>query len=228
MYYLSGFVIGVMGSMHCIGMCAPLSMVMHSPKMMLGRIVYNTGRVITYGLIGILVGFLGQLVAMGEVQQVLSIFAGAMLLLAAIFPYLSSKLQSSPAWYNRLIASLKRAMGGFIRKKGLGSSLMVGMLNGLLPCGLVYLALAGAALAGSAAGGMTYMLFFGLGTIPAMLLAPLIGQWLQQRFAFDLNKAYPVFLGILGLIFILRGMNLGIPVLSPELLFEAKGPIPEC
>ena len=105
---------------------------------------------------------------------------------------------------------------------------MVGMLNGLLPCGLVYLALAGAALAGSAAGGMTYMLFFGLGTIPAMLLAPLIGQWLQQRFAFDLNKAYPVFLGILGLIFILRGMNLGIPVLSPELLFEAKGPIPEC
>ena len=228
MYYLSGFVIGVMGSLHCIGMCAPLSMVMHSPKMIADRLTYNTGRVITYGLIGLLVGFLGQLVAMGGVQQALSIFAGAVLLLAALFPYLSSRLQSSPAWYNRLIASLKRAMGGFIRKKGLGSSLMVGMLNGLLPCGLVYLALAGAALAGSAAGGMTYMLFFGLGTIPAMLLAPLIGRWLQQRFTFDLNKAYPVFLGILGIIFILRGMNLGIPVISPELLFEANGPIPEC
>ena len=105
---------------------------------------------------------------------------------------------------------------------------MVGMLNGLLPCGLVYLALAGAALAGSGSGGMTYMLFFGLGTLPAMMLAPLVGQWIQQRFSFDLNKVYPFFLGILGLIFILRGLNLGIPVLSPELLIDANGPIPDC
>jgi sulfite exporter TauE/SafE len=228
MYYISGLVIGIMGSLHCIGMCAPLSMVIHSPAMWKSRLVYNSGRLLTYGFIGLLVGFIGQLVAMGGIQQVLSLMAGVVLLIAAFFPYLSKKLQSSPSWYNRLIAALKRAMGAYIRKRGWGSSLMVGMLNGLLPCGLVYLALAGAALAGSASGGMIYMLFFGLGTIPAMMLAPLIGKWLHQHLGFDLNKAFPVFLGILGFIFILRGMNLGIPVLSPELFLEANGPIPDC
>jgi sulfite exporter TauE/SafE len=228
MYYLSGFLVGIMGSLHCIGMCAPLSMVITSPKYVAGRLVYNSGRLLTYALLGLLVGFLGQLVAMGGVQQGLSIFAGAVLLVAALFPVLSKSLQSSPSWYNQAIAKLRKAMGGFIRKKGLGSSLAVGMLNGLLPCGLVYLALAGTALAGSAQGGMTYMLFFGLGTFPAMLLAPYLSQWLQRRFSFNLNKAYPVFLGLLGLIFILRGLNLGIPMLSPELLFNASGPIPDC
>jgi sulfite exporter TauE/SafE len=228
MYYLSGFLVGIMGSLHCFGMCSPLSMVMQNHKFLAGKLVYNFGRVITYSLLGLLVGFLGQLVAMGGIQQVLSIGAGVFILSAAIFPVLARKMEGGHAGAARFVSWLKQSIGRFIGRKGLLASLSVGMLNGLLPCGLVYLALAGAALAGSMESGAIYMLAFGLGTFPMMLAAATIGRGLQHRFSLNLNKVYPVFLGILGLIFILRGLNLGIPYLSPELLLNGDQGITDC
>jgi uncharacterized protein len=228
MYYLSGFLVGIMGSLHCLGMCAPLSMVMGNRKFLIGKLVYNSGRVITYAILGLFVGLLGQLIAYGGLQQVLSIFAGVFILAFAALPYLAKRLESGNTLPGKLVFWLKKKMGLFIKKPGYSSSFTVGMLNGILPCGLVYLALAGAALAGSMEGGMIYMIFFGLGTFPMMLLAASIGKFFQKKFSLNLVKVYPYFMAALGIIFIIRGLDLGIPMVSPSLLMGADSSITDC
>ena len=228
MYYLSGFLVGIMGSLHCLGMCAPLSMVMGNKKFLKGKLIYNSGRVVTYAILGLFVGLLGQLIAYGGLQQVLSVFAGLFLLTFAVMPYLAKKIESGSSLASKLVIWLKSKMGLFLKKPGYSSSFTVGMLNGILPCGLVYLALAGAALAGSMEGGMVYMIFFGLGTFPMMLLAASIGKFFQQKFSFNLIKIYPYFLAVLGIFFIIRGLDLGIPMVSPSLLMGADASITDC
>lgn len=228
MYYLSGFLVGIMGSLHCLGMCAPLSMVMGNRKFLIGKLVYNSGRVITYAILGLFVGLLGQLIAYGGLQQVLSILAGVFILAFAALPYLAKRLESGNTLPGKLVFWLKKKMGLFIKKPGYSSSFTVGMLNGILPCGLVYLALAGAALAGSMEGGMIYMIFFGLGTFPMMLLAASIGKFFQRKLSLNLVKVYPYFMAVLGIIFIIRGLDLGIPMVSPSLLMGADASITDC
>ncbi len=228
MYYLSGFLVGIMGSLHCLGMCAPLSMVMGSKKFLKGKLVYNGGRVVTYAILGLLVGLIGQLIAYGGLQQILSLLAGFFILAFAAMPYLAKRLESGSSQAAKLVSWLKSKMGLYIKKPGYTSSFAVGMLNGILPCGLVYLGLAGAALAGSMEGGMIYMIFFGLGTFPMMLVAASVGKFFHQRFSFNLLKLYPYFMAVLGIIFIIRGLDLGIPMVSPSLLMGADSSITDC
>ncbi len=95
------------------------------------------------------------------------------------------------------------------------SLFFIGMLNGLLPCGLVYMAIAGAIGTGGVAEGSLYMILFGLGTIPMLLSISLAGNIMSIAVRKRINKLIPVLVVIVGVLFILRGLSLGIPYLSP-------------
>jgi sulfite exporter TauE/SafE len=94
---------------------------------------------------------------------------------------------------------------------------LIGILNGFLPCGLVYVALAGAIASGDAISGAAVMILFGLGTIPAMFAASVFGKFINIGIRTKLRKAVPALAILLAAVFILRGLNLGIPYLSPRL-----------
>jgi sulfite exporter TauE/SafE len=97
------------------------------------------------------------------------------------------------------------------------SLLLIGLLNGLLPCGLVYLGIAGALATGDILDGAMFMAAFGLGTIPAMLLVTSIRDYISIRFRERVRKVVPVFAGLMATMLILRGMGLGIPYISPAI-----------
>ena len=111
---------------------------------------------------------------------------------------------------------------GLSREAALRSTLLLfGLLNGLLPCGLVYAALAGAAATGGPLGGALFMAAFGLGTIPAMLAVSLAGRLITAPWRARFQRAVPVAMAVLAVLFIVRGLSLGIPYLSPDLSPEA-------
>jgi sulfite exporter TauE/SafE len=228
MYYISGFLVGILGSLHCLGMCAPISLAVSNPRFLGHKLIYNSGRVITYSMLGILAGLFGQVIGYGGFQQVISISAGLVLLIIAFLPGLASKLEANGSISGKRITWLKKKMGLFLAKPSAKSTLGLGMVNGLLPCGLVYIALAGAALAGSVTGGVIYMAAFGLGTFPMMLLAASIGKGFFGKYGFSLRKLYPWFVAGLGILFIIRGLDLGIPFLSPEIPGAQATGISDC
>ncbi|HOW32340.1 MAG TPA: sulfite exporter TauE/SafE family protein, partial [Bacteroidales bacterium] len=96
------------------------------------------------------------------------------------------------------------------------SLFLIGLLNGLLPCGLVYIAIAGSIGSGSALMGAIYMALFGLGTMPMLLAINLSGGFISTSLRKKINKLIPILVIIVGILFILRGLSLGIPYISPS------------
>jgi hypothetical protein len=115
------------------------------------------------------------------------------------------------------MARLRQKLSHYLFQGNPASLYATGLLNGLLPCGLVYMALAGATVAGQAKEGMLFMIFFGLGTMPAMFFTAFFRNWLKQPFRAQIRKWYPVMMVIMATLLILRGLNLGIPLVSPKL-----------
>ena len=218
----SAFLIGLFGSFHCIGMCGPIALALptqHNNKVALvtGRILYNVGRAITYAAIGLVFGLVGQSLSLVGFQQSVSIIAGVLLLLMVFIPSkISNKLYLLKPAYG-FTNFLKRKFGVLLKKQSVSSVFLIGLLNGFLPCGLVYIAVAGAIAAGGYLQGALYMFVFGLGTLPIMLAVSLAGNFISLGVRKRINKAIPAFMIILAFLFILRGMNLGIPYISPQL-----------
>lgn len=233
MIFWTAFMLGLIGGLHCLGMCGPLAIALpvagnSRATYFAGRVIYNLGRVITYALMGIVFGLIGKTFAFAGFQRGLSIALGVVILAAVIIgPKIGARFTLSRPVF-ALVAKLKTALGALLKKRSLASMLGIGFLNGFLPCGLVYVALAGAALTGSGTQGMLYMIAFGVGTIPLMLAASLSGKMIQGRFRFNLQKAIPIALVMLAALFILRGMSLGIPYISPDLDAMAAGGCPGC
>lgn len=220
----AALLIGLAGSLHCIGMCGPIALALpvqnSSAAFYTGRILYNAGRIISYSLMGLLFGLLGSKIILAGFQQGLSIFLGVFILL---FIFLPAKYKNYFTGYSiiaKVVSSLKTVIGNLFKKKSLPAIFFIGFLNGFLPCGLVYIAVAGAAAAGSAFSGMIFMAAFGLGTSPAMFAASLFGKFISLNIRQKIRKLVPVFAVMLAVIFILRGLNLGIPMLSPKLSTE--------
>ncbi len=178
------------------------------------RIVYQLGRVTTYCLLGVVAGLVGKSILLAGLQRWLSIALGAAILLA----FLVSQKISMSAPVVRLVARLKTAMSAQLRQRTFRSLALLGLLNGLLPCGLVYVALAGAASLGSLAEGIFYMALFGLGTLPTMLGISLSGRVFPISLRLKLRGAIPLGVCLLAGLLILRGMALGIPYVSPALV----------
>lgn len=217
---ISAFVLGIMGSFHCAGMCGPIAIALplHGNSVggkIFGGALYNLGRTITYGIMGALFGLLGQGVAMIGFQQKISIIMGALMIISVLFPRLfKNQYSMSKSWFS-VVGKLKSSIGLMFSIRSYPSLFFIGMLNGLLPCGLVYMAIAGAIGTGSVGLGTLYMILFGLGTIPMLLGISLAGNLLSLTVRNRINKLIPIMVVVVGIFFILRGLSLGIPYLSP-------------
>lgn len=218
----TAFLLGLVGSFHCLAMCAPITWAMpDSDKKrslwLAGKLTYNGGRIITYAVLGGLAGGLGSTFAMAGWQQGLSVSVGVLMLggVLAFGMDVPDKVLTRPLM--RLISWVRRGIGRLMHKKSLGTRLMLGMLNGLLPCGLVYAAMIAAMSMGSLAGGAAYMTLFGLGTLPMLLTAAVFGKLINQQLRQKAWHLASKMVAIVGLLFILRGLNLGIPYLSPRI-----------
>ena len=218
----SAFMIGLFGSFHCIGMCGPIALALpvqteNRFNLIIGRILYNIGRAITYACIGLIFGLVGQTLSLAGLQQSVSIIAGVLILLMVIIPSrISNQIYLLKPAYG-FTNFLKARFGKLLKNKSLTSIFFIGLLNGFLPCGLVYIAVAGAIAAGGFLDGAFYMFAFGIGTLPIMLTVSLAGNFISINVRKKINKLIPVFMVALAFLFILRGMNLGIPYISPQI-----------
>ena len=217
---ISAFVLGIMGSFHCAGMCGPIAIALplHGNSLggkVFGGSLYNLGRTLTYGIMGALFGMLGQGLALMGFQQKISVVMGSLMIISVLFPALFRNQYSMEKSWISLVGKLKARIGMMFSIRSFQSLFFIGMLNGLLPCGLVYMALAGAIGTGSAALGTLYMLLFGLGTIPMLLGISLAGNLLSLTLRKRINRLIPVLVVVVGIFFILRGLSLGIRFLSP-------------
>ena len=221
----TALMLGLVGSLHCAGMCGPLALALPpagntTPAYVLGRVVYNLGRIATYCVLGLVFGLVGAALWLAGIQRWVSIALGVALLLGL---FASRKLvRWNPVIL--IVDQLKSRMSGLLRQRSLGSLAVLGLLNGLLPCGLVYAACAGAAATGGVLAGAQYMAAFGAGTVPMMLALSLSGKLVPVSLRLQLRKAIPVCLFLLATLLILRGMSLGIPYVSPDL----SGGSPSC
>ena len=216
----TGFMIGLAGSFHCIGMCGPIVLALpgsqdNAFRLAGSRLLYNGGRTLTYGFMGLIMGLIGETISLGGYQRPLSITIGVLILLGVILPARFMQRFYPADTYGRFTARLKNLWSRFFQKNTYGSLFVIGLLNGFLPCGLVYMALAGSLAVGSIAGGVSYMLLFGLGTIPVMLAMAFAGNFIGLKARRFINRLLPVGAALIAVLFILRGLALGIPYISP-------------
>lgn len=220
--------LGFLGSFHCIGMCGPIALALPgtaNSKILFAtnRLSYNIGRITTYALIGLLFGLLGKGFAMAGLQKSLSVALGIFVLVMAFLPAAFSQSVNPAGKLGRLVRWLKQKMQVQFRRRSHLSVYTIGILNGLLPCGLVYLAAAGAVTQPTPWMGALYMAAFGAGTLPAMLILAFAGNFLSIHWRNGIRKAMPLATVIIGLLLIVRGLELGIPYLSPVLALVEKG-----
>lgn len=224
---LAAFFVGLVGSLHCIGMCGPIAIALPVPdssnlSFFTGRILYNLGRVVTYAFLGAILGIVGSKIALAGAQQVVSIVLGIVIIIAVLLPQKYKNYFAQHPVIQKLAHPLKSNIGVLFSKGTFSAMFLIGILNGFLPCGLVYVALAGAIASGDAISGAAVMILFGLGTVPAMFAASVFGKFINIGIRTKIRKAVPVLAIILGVIFILRGMNLGIPMLSPKVSAQTE------
>jgi len=228
MELVTAFLIGLAGSLHCIGMCGPIVLALPQTDQgrlafWTGRILYNLGRVITYSIIGVIGGFIGQTIFAGGYQQTLSIAMGILILLFVFLPSKYAARIVGAGFHARIMSGLKGVWAKLMLRKSVGSLFVIGLLNGFLPCGLVYIALAGALATGDTVKGAMFMAAFGIGTIPVMLGMSLAGKALAVSLKKHMGKLVPIGGVLLAALFILRGMSLGIPYVSPKVEQTADG-----
>ena len=221
---LSALIFGLLGSFHCIGMCGPIAFMLpvdrEKPiKRFLQIVSYHLGRLFTYSLIGLLFGFLGKGFYFFGFQQQLSIIVGLLMILVILFPKILQRLSLSKK-ISTVILKIKNSLGKELRKKGNDTFFTIGFLNGFLPCGLVYMAIFGALTTSNAFTGSLYMFLFGIGTIPLMTAFVYLGNFTKGNFKKNIQKAIPVMVVFIGALFIVRGLGLGIPFLSPSPVLE--------
>ena len=218
----TGFVIGLFGSLHCIGMCGPIAIALpfgsyKNISFYIGRIVYNLGRVITYSCFGAIFGLIGKNLSLVGFQEWTSILAGVIILAGVFMPSKFKNYLATGFPFGKFTMKLKSAFGKLFKNKSIISLLLIGIINGILPCGFVYIGLAGALATNDVLNGVFYMALFGLGTVPVMLTASIAGNFINIKIRQRLTKIIPYLAVLLAILFILRGLNLGIPYISPKL-----------
>lgn len=219
---LSGLILGFAGSLHCVGMCGPLSLALPTGHLtgamkLFSLFVYQLGRVVMYSFLGLLFGFVGRGIYIAGFQQWFSISLGIFVLMLATFYFLKENFMHL-SFLNRFYAAVSRFIGNIIRNNtGLSGFLLLGMANGLLPCGMVYIALAATLSFYKVYQSVGFMAMFGAGTLPAMMLAAYSLQTFNLQLKKVFKRSIPFFIAGAGIILILRGMNLGIPFISPQL-----------
>jgi hypothetical protein len=217
----SAVILGFLGSLHCVGMCGPIAFMLpldrSNPVKKTGQIfLYHFGRLLSYSLLGLLFGFVGKVLYVSGLQQKLSIIIGVVMLGAVLISYSKFKTHKTFSPLYKTISRVKQSLGLQFKKKTNSALLTIGILNGFLPCGLVYMALFGAIAMGNPVQSSGYMLLFGLGTIPLMTGAAYIGNFLSVTVRAKIRQLVPLVITIIAMLFIVRGLGLGIPYVSPS------------
>jgi sulfite exporter TauE/SafE len=206
----SALLVGLLGSIHCLGMCGPLALALPVRKgghwqALSGRLLYNAGRILTYSLMGWVMGSLGWGMAFSTSQQHLSIAMAALLLVLWWMPTRITSRLSPLSALARFTARIRGRFSYLLQLRSYQALFLLGLLNGLLPCGLVYVALAGAVATGSGPPGMASMALFGLGTLPMMWVVSLASQWISAARRAWLTRFTPTFTLLVAFLLIIRG-----------------------
>ncbi|MGX1023794.1 sulfite exporter TauE/SafE family protein [Psychroflexus sp. MBR-150] len=218
----SAFILGLVGSLHCVGMCGPIAFMLpvsHDQPLKKGFQIglYHLGRISAYAIIGLVFGLVGQgFIAFGY-QQHISIAVGVLMIILVLIPQSYIKPLGIFRPFFRFINSIKSELGKALHKKSYDTFYSLGFLNGFLPCGLVYMAVVGAFATEGFGGSVLYMALFGLGTIPMMTSVVYAQSFIKKHLRFNYKKLIPIAVVIVGVLFILRGMGLGIKYISPKL-----------
>lgn len=232
MFY-TALLFGLLGSFHCVGMCGPIAFLLpvdrNNPLKKTAQIsLYHLGRLFSYAILGMIFGLVGKSLNLFGFQQQLSIIIGVLMVVVVLLPQQTfNKYNFSKPVY-RVVSKIKSSLGKELKKKSPDTFLTIGFLNGFLPCGLVYMAIFGAIASGNIWQGSLYMALFGLGTVPLMTSAIYLGNFLNAQVRQRIRKAIPVFVVIIGCLFIVRGLGLGIPYISPKPVTEVVGTNVEC
>jgi sulfite exporter TauE/SafE len=224
---------GLISSFHCIGMCGPIAMMLpvdhnNPTKKVLQIMLYHLGRLTAYGMLGLFFGMLGKGLFLAGFQQQLSIAVGILMIVFVVVPErILAKYNFSKPVY-KLISNVKSHLGAQFKRKSPDALFTIGLLNGFLPCGMVYAALFGAIAMQSELLGVAYMVLYGIGTIPMMSAVVLISNFITVPVRNRFQQFIPVFVIAIGALFIMRGMGLDIPYISPNttsLIVQAN---PDC
>ena len=231
MVFWTAFGMGLVGSLHCVGMCGPLALALPyqsgSRFHALGQVLlYQIGRISTYSLLGAIIGLAGRGLFLAGWQSRVSIALGILLLATAVFSLdIEYKIAQAPG-IRRVNAWVRSALTKWMKQQGSAAMLSIGALNGLLPCGLVYMAVAGAVTSDSIPDGAAFMAFFGLGTLPLMTAVAMVGQFINIKWRNRARRLLPVFLVIFALFFIARGLHFQVP--AEVRFWESMGNQPMC
>ncbi len=212
------FTLGLFGSIHCVGMCGPLAFSLlpginerslHAVKKAVG---YNFGRVFSYSTLGFITGMFGGALNFSGLQKPLGIAVGVFLILLFLFSLDIEKFLFKSPIYSKFFSNyssfFSNQFKGLIRQ----NSFFIGILNGFIPCGLVYLALAGALSSGNAFKGAQFMMFFGLGTFPAMFALLTSVSFLDFKRKIQFKRILSVLQLFVGIFIIYRAINTNIPL----------------
>ncbi|SIP91229.1 hypothetical protein SAMN05880574_10272 [Chryseobacterium sp. RU37D] len=217
---ISAIALGFGSGFHCIGMCGPIALSMGLTKQQatnyyLQNLTYQFGRILTYSLLGAILGIIGKGFEMAGFQRYLTIGVGILLIVMAVFSFGGKDFASKIPFFSKFLFKVKLNLGKLLQRADYRSRFTTGLLNGFLPCGMVYMALTASLASGGIWQGALYMALFGLGTFPFMFAVVLAGNLMSQAFRIKVLKVIPVVMIILGGLFIVRGLELGIPYISP-------------
>ncbi|NDI98973.1 sulfite exporter TauE/SafE family protein [Flavobacterium sp. LaA7.5] len=217
----SAFILGLLSSLHCIGMCGPIAMMLpvdrnNPAKKVFQIMLYHLGRLTAYGSLGLVFGIMGKGLYLAGMQQQVSIIAGIIMISIVMIPEKVFMRYNFSKPVYRLIAKVKTGLGSQFKKRSYKALFITGLLNGFLPCGLVYAALFGAIAMQNAGLGVTYMVLYGAGTIPMMSAVVYVSGFMSGHWRNKVSGLVPYAAVFIGMLFIVRGLGLGIPFISPS------------
>lgn len=218
---LTALLFGLLSSFHCLGMCGPIALMLpvsknQPAKKVVQIMLYHLGRISSYASLGLIFGLVGKGLVIAGMQQQISLFAGILMLVLVLIPEKKLFAFQLLKPIGQLFQLVKNQLGKQFKRKTADAFFTIGVFNGFLPCGLVYMALFGALTMTSLPESIAYMALFGLGSIPIMSSITMISGWVTQSVQLKIQKIVPVLLVILAGLFILRGLGLDIPFLSPS------------
>ncbi|MBI5323968.1 MAG: sulfite exporter TauE/SafE family protein [Ignavibacteriae bacterium] len=233
MFIITGFVLGLITSLHCVGMCGPLALAVPRTEsgklnLLLDGFLFNFGRIITYSVMGVILGGVGLAVTIAGFQEIISIIIGSSILTIYLFTLIFKKKIFQLNLTSKFFIKLQSLFGKVFQKQTKGALLILGLLNGLLPCGAVYIALAQSIIAGGIAESTVFMASFGFGTMPLLLAVFVSRNIIPVNFRKKLTKLIPVAVLFVGALLIMRGMSLGIPYISPVLQHHEQHSKTDC
>jgi hypothetical protein len=229
----TAFLLGLMGSLHCLGMCGPIAFMLpvsrgNRLKGSLQVGLYHTGRLLSYGTLGLLFGLFGKGLALFGMQQKLSVAIGILMILTVLLPLSKVRRPGLLRPFYKLVSLVKNKLSKELSNRRTDTFFAIGLLNGLLPCGLVYMAVLGAIAMGNAFEGALFMALFGLGTVPLMTAAVYLGNFAKPAVRSRIKSLVPFLLLAIGTLFILRGLGLDIPYVSPVFVQNLGAASLEC